>query len=279
MRLSDGNAPLTPSLLDRLLGADVTQASPLFSVFDLLNVSGLVILFRKAEQPISVFLKEQFSLELINQIDTYNIADDVPGSTKEGLVEVFNRIVDGECVYDAERFEGVKLSEEVIRLYEHKPKGRGLMNLNRMLLEDAYPRHLKTRRVRQTPYTLQELKRSVSRDIEALLNSRRELLAELPSEFQEVNKSVLTYGLPDFTSLSLNSQKDRKSIRREIETTLGLFEPRLRAIKVTVEGPNKFEHALHFRIDAMLLVEPNPEAVTFDAMLQLSTSTYSVNTP
>ena len=104
-------------------------------------------------------------------------------------------------------------------------------------------------------------------------------MEELPPEFQEVNHSVLTYGLPDFTSLSLNSHTDRKSIRREIESTLGLFEPRLRAIKVTVEGPRKLEHALHFRIDAMLLVEPNPEAVSFDAMLQLSTSTYSVNSP
>ena len=277
MKLSDVKAPLTASLLDRLLSTDVTQTSPLFSVFDLLSVSGLVVLFRKAEQPISVFLKERFSPELSSQIDTYNIADDVPGIIKEGLVEIFNRIVDGECVYEAERFEGVKLSEEVIRLYEHKPKGRGLMNLNRMLLEDAYPRHLRTRRVRETPYTLQELKQSVSRDIEALLNTRRELLTELPPEFQEVNYSVLTYGLPDFTSMSLNSHKDRKSIRREIETTLGRFEPRLRAIKVTVEGPKKLEHALHFRIDAMLLVEPNPEAVSFDAMLQLSTSTYQVN--
>jgi type VI secretion system protein ImpF len=279
MKLTDIKAPLTPSILDRLLGTDVTQASPLFSVFDLLNVSGLVVLLRKAEEPVSVFLKEQFSTELSSQIDTYNIADDVPGIIKEGLVAIFNRIVDGDCVYEAERFEGVKLSEEVIRLYEHKPKGRGLMNLNRMLLEDAYPRHLRTRRVRETPYSLQELKRSVSRDIEALLNTRRELLEELPPEFQEVSNSVLTYGLPDFTSLSLNSHKDRKSIQREIETTLGLFEPRLRAIKVMVEGPKKLEHALHFRIDAMLLVEPNPEAVSFDAMLQLSTSTYSVNSP
>ncbi len=279
MKLSDIKAPLTPSILDRLLGADITQASPLFSVFDLLSVSGFVILFRKAEQPISMFLRGQFSIDLSHEIDTYNIADDVPAAIKEGLVAVFNRIVDGECVYEAERFEGVKLSEEVIRLYEHKPKGRGLMNLNRMLLEDAYPRHLRTRRVRETPYTLQELKRSVSRDIEALLNTRRELLEELPPEFQEVSHSVLTYGLPDFTSMSLNSHKDRKAIRREIETTLGLFEPRLRAIKVTVEGPKKFEHALHFRIDAMLLVDPSPEAVSFDAMLQLSTSSYSVSSP
>ncbi len=276
MKLTDTKAPLTPSILDRLLSADVTQTSPLFSIFDLVNPSGLVVTLRKAELPISDFLREQFSPELVQQIDTYDIANPVPGETQEGLVEVFNRIVDGECVYDGERFEGVKLSEEVIRMYQNKPKGRGLMNLNRMLLEDAYPRYLKTRRVRETPYTIPELKNSVSRDLEALLNTRRELLTELPSDFKEVQNSLITYGLPDFTARSLHSKQDQKSIKREIENTLGMFEPRLRAIKVTVGGGDKFEHALHFRIDAMLLVEPSPEAVSFDAVLQLSTATYEV---
>ena len=58
------------------------------------------------------------------------------------------------------------------------------------------------------------LERSVARDLEALLNSRQETLKELPSEFKEVNRSLLTYGLPDFTSFSLLTQDDRLRIRR-----------------------------------------------------------------
>ena len=50
---------------------------------------------------------------------------------------------------------------------------------------------------------LRSLERSVARDLEALLNSRQETLQELPSEFKEVSRSLLTYGLPDFTSFSL----------------------------------------------------------------------------
>ena len=47
------------------------------------------------------------------------------------------------------------------------------------------------------------LERVVARDLEALLNSRQETLTELPSEFAEVNSSLLTYGLPDLSSFSL----------------------------------------------------------------------------
>src|SRR5918994_5400087 len=53
------------------------------------------------------------------------------------------------------------------------------------------------------------LERSVARDLEAHLNSRQETLKELPSEFKEVNRSLLTYGLPDFTSFSLLTQANR----------------------------------------------------------------------
>lgn len=276
MKPSDSRSRLSPSILDRLLSVDNQQSSPLFSIFDLLNPSGWVALLRKADTSISRYLKDQFSPDVAAQVEGYDIANQVPAVFQEGLVEVLNRLVDGPCVYDAERFEGIKLSEEVIRLYEEKPKGRGLMYLNRMFLEDAYPRHLKARRVRETPYSLQQLKQSVSRDIEALLNTRRELLTDLPPEYQELQRSLLTYGLPDFTTRSLQSQTDRKSIRREIEQNIGLFEPRLRSVKVTIENPKKFEQAMYFRIDALLRVDPNPEAVSFDAVLQLSTAKYQV---
>lgn len=276
MKPSDSRSRISPSILDRLLRADQHQSSPLFSVFDLLNPNGWVALLRKAEAPISGYLKNQFPVDVAAHVEAYDIANPVPGFLQEGLVAVLNRLVDGPCIYEAERFEGIKLSEEVIRLYEEKPKGRGLMHLNRLFLEDVYPRHLRSRRFRDTPYSVQQLKQSVSRDIEALLNTRRELLTNLPPEYQELPRSLLTYGLPDFTSRSLQNHVDRKSIRREIEQNVAFFEPRLKAVKVIIEDPKKFEQALYFRIDALLRVDPNPEAVSFDAVLQLSTAKYEI---
>src|SRR5207253_8429781 len=117
---------------------------------------------------------------------------------------------------------------------------------------------------------------AVARDLEALLNSRHETLQELPSEFVEVNRSLVTYGLPDLTSLSLLSQDDRNRIRRAVEQAITVFEPRLLRVRVALEAPRERDRGLHFRIDALLRVDLTPEPVTFDAVLQLNTQQYVI---
>jgi type VI secretion system lysozyme-like protein len=109
-----------------------------------------------------------------------------------------------------------------------------------------------------------------------LLNTRREFLEGAPPEYKEVNNSLLMFGLPDFTSYSLLNPEHRKLIRRAVEEALNKFEPRLKSVQVTLESPSKFDAALHFRIDALLRLDPAPEPITFDAALQLGTSSYSV---
>lgn len=124
---------------------------------------------------------------------------------------------------------------------------------------------------------LRSLERSVARDLEALLNSRQETLQELPSEFKEVSRSLLTYGLPDFTSFSLLTQEDRLRIRRSVEDAINRFEPRLLRVRVALEAPREHDRGLRFRIDAFLRVDPSPEPVTFDAVLQMNTQQYVIH--
>ena len=123
---------------------------------------------------------------------------------------------------------------------------------------------------------LRALERAVARDVEALLNSRQETLEELPAEFVEVNRSLVIYGLPDLTSLSLLSKDDRSRIRRAVEQAIILFEPRLLRVRVALEAPRDHDRGLRFRIDALLRVDPAPEPVTFDAVLQLNTQQYVI---
>ena len=123
---------------------------------------------------------------------------------------------------------------------------------------------------------LRGLERSVARDLEALLNSRQETLKELPSEFKEVSRSLLAYGLPDFTSFSLLTQDDRLRIRRSVEDAINRFEPRLLRVRVALEAPREHDRGLRFRIDAFLRVDPSPEPVTFDAVLQMNTQQYVI---
>ena len=120
------------------------------------------------------------------------------------------------------------------------------------------------------------LKRAVARDLEALLNTRQETLQELPESFAEVRRSLVTYGLPDFTASSLLSLRDRTRMRRALEDTIAAFEPRLERIRITVEDPEPHERSMHFRVEGWLRVEPAPEPVVFDTVLQLGTRSYVV---
>jgi type VI secretion system protein ImpF len=117
---------------------------------------------------------------------------------------------------------------------------------------------------------------SVGRDLESLLNTRRELLYELSADFEEVNRSLLVYGLPDFTAFNLLDVGDLARLRRAIEGAIANFEPRLQRVRVTMEPPKQSDRAVHFRIDALLRVEPAPQPVTFDTILQLGTQEYVV---
>jgi type VI secretion system protein ImpF len=123
---------------------------------------------------------------------------------------------------------------------------------------------------------LYQLEKAVTRDLEALFNTRQEVLAELPTEFTEVSRSLVTYGLPDFTSSSLLNIQDRNRIRRALEQAISSFEPRLERVRVTLEPPREHEQTLRFRVEAALRVEPAPEPVTFDAILRLNTQEYKV---
>lgn len=120
------------------------------------------------------------------------------------------------------------------------------------------------------------LKRSVGRDLEALLNTRREALEDLSDDFAELSRSILNYGLPDFTAFNLLSQIDRARARRYLEAAITTFESRLARVNVSLEPPRELDRALRFRVNALLRVDPAPEPVTFDAVLRLNTQEYLV---
>jgi type VI secretion system protein ImpF len=123
---------------------------------------------------------------------------------------------------------------------------------------------------------LREMRAAVARDLESLLNTRREALEEVPVEFEEVSRSLLVYGLPDFTAYNLLSPGDLGRVRRAIENTIANFEPRLQRGRVTVEPPRENERSVRFRTEALMRVDPAPEPVAFDTVLQLGTQQYQV---
>ena len=124
--------------------------------------------------------------------------------------------------------------------------------------------------------SLAELKQSVRRDLEWLLNTRCHLANE-DGGLEEAVRSVAFYGLPDFTSVSAKSSAEQDRMMKEIENALKYFEPRFSGLKVSMEPVSNVDRSLKFRIEAMLEVEPTPEAVVFDTVLQLGSGNFSVS--
>jgi type VI secretion system protein ImpF len=123
--------------------------------------------------------------------------------------------------------------------------------------------------------SLRQLKQSVKRDLEQLLNTRQSG-DWLPPDLEELNNSLAAYGLPDFSAVSIKSPAEQNRLRRALESAIAIFEPRLQDIMVTLLPLGDYQRSLHFRIDARLRVEPAPEPVTFDALLQLGSGAYLV---
>jgi type VI secretion system protein ImpF len=121
-----------------------------------------------------------------------------------------------------------------------------------------------------------QLKASLRRDLEWLLNTRR-IVVPPPESLIELNRSLYVYGLPDFSSYSLSSPKDRNKLVRFLETTIAIFEPRLVDVKVTpMEMTGTTARIMRFQIEGLLLMDPAPEQVSFDTVLQLTSGEYQV---
>jgi type VI secretion system protein ImpF len=123
--------------------------------------------------------------------------------------------------------------------------------------------------------SLRDLKAAVKRDLEWLLNSRQ-VVGGIPEELKETSHSLAAFGLPDFTGVSLKNVAEQAFVRRTIERAISLFEPRLEDVMVMLMPGSSGEQVMRFRIDARLKVDPAPEPVTFDTLLQLDNGQYVV---
>jgi type VI secretion system protein ImpF len=123
--------------------------------------------------------------------------------------------------------------------------------------------------------SLVELKQAVRRDLEWLLNTRCHA-ENVDGGLTEAPRSVAFYGLPDFTAASAKSSAEQDKMTKAIEEALNYFEPRFSNIKVSLEPVSNVDRNLKFRIEATLEIEPTPEAVVFDTVLQLGSGNFAV---
>lgn len=123
--------------------------------------------------------------------------------------------------------------------------------------------------------SIDDLKRSVKRDVEWLLNTR---LAHdvIPEGLEEVRNSLATFGLPDFVGMSSKDAEERKSLLKNLEKALRTFEPRLINLKVSLKELDNLERGVVFQVEADLKMEPVPEPIVFDTVLKVGSGDFEI---
>jgi type VI secretion system protein ImpF len=95
---------------------------------------------------------------------------------------------------------------------------------------------------------------------------------------EELRHSMYLYGLPDLTSLSRDDPSARLQLLRRVEATIALFEPRLKDVHIAMtetEGEQR-KRELRFVVEGTLVMDPTPEQVVFDTVLNFSSGEYEV---
>ncbi len=121
-----------------------------------------------------------------------------------------------------------------------------------------------------------QLRNSVRRDLETLLNTRYRIV-EPPEDLEQLELSLLNYGLPDLATVNTLNQKKKSEFIKNLEKLLKDFEPRFKSVKVKFKkNDDTKDRTLRFSIDATLYADPFPEVVVFDSILEPVTRTVNV---
>jgi type VI secretion system protein ImpF len=131
----------------------------------------------------------------------------------------------------------------------------------------------------EVPYTraqsLRELKLALKRDLEWLLNTRK-TIDPSPDSARETVRSVYHYGFEDISSKAVLSSRDQNDLVREMESVIAVFEPRLKRARVRIEREEGNYRSLKFVIEGLLCMDPAPEPVRFDTVLELGKGEYEI---
>jgi type VI secretion system lysozyme-like protein len=112
------------------------------------------------------------------------------------------------------------------------------------------------------------LQHDIKQNLESILNTRLAIFT-LP-EKTELSRSILSYGINDFTQISFMQQHAQIQLCRYIEDTISYFEPRLKNIRVTqrdvIQDSNR---NLCLLIKADIYLKPYSKPTMFETNLDI----------
>ena len=113
--------------------------------------------------------------------------------------------------------------------------------------------------------SLATLREGLRRDLEAALNSRRRL-ASWPRELEQLDRSLVNYGLDDMINESLTATDFRERFVEDVELLIRRLEPRIGRFEVTIlPNTDELDRTLRFRISGAVMLGGERQELSFDS--------------
>ncbi|HEV7926351.1 MAG TPA: MMPL family transporter, partial [Verrucomicrobiae bacterium] len=110
-----------------------------FSSDDITNLPSLVKKLNAKQDPVSEFVSDQLDSTARTLLASYHGTNSEADELESVLTKNLNRIITGPLIYNPVRFQSVVLRPKTEELLKTRPQGQDLIQLNQMLLQDAYP--------------------------------------------------------------------------------------------------------------------------------------------
>lgn len=117
---------------------------------------------------------------------------------------------------------------------------------------------------------------SVTRDLQALLNTRSALSPKALASYPAVSGSIVNYGLIDFAGMCMSSDTDQQEICKAVRLAIERHEPRLNRVAVALRPSKGAINRVDFVITAQLNSAAILEPLSFNAVFSPSLQQYSV---
>ena len=120
--------------------------STLFRASDFKDPVSMAVKLRVPRDLLSQYLRGKLSDATKDQLEKYDGSGPPPELLQDALVNDLNQVLNSPDLFDKKRFAGVTWTKErealMPALMKLKPQGEGLVCLNRLLMEEAYPNEI-----------------------------------------------------------------------------------------------------------------------------------------
>ena len=112
-----------------------------------------------------------------------------------------------------------------------------------------------------------QLRAAIVRDVQNLLTTRCRCTT-CPDDLEELPRSLANYGVPDFSGDALGTDLGRRSILRQIEDRIGMFEPRLANVRIVpLASAGYADRTLRFRVEGTLQGGATRESISLGSAM------------